>query len=212
MLLLASRQTGKSLTAAALALKTALLEPGQLVLLLSPTQRQSGELFQDKVLRLYHRLGRPQAALQETQLALKLTNGSRVVSLPGANDAAVRGYSRVALLVIDEAARVKDSLYRAVRPMLAVSGGRLIALSSAYAKLGWFYESWTGGEDWQRVKVVARDCPRIPPAFLEEERRELGQRWYEMEYEGIFGDLLGAVFRGEDIARAIDPGLEPLFA
>src|SRR5262245_28223942 len=55
MLLLCSRQAGKSQTAAALALKAALLQPS-LVLLLSPTQRQSGELFRDKVLRLYHAL------------------------------------------------------------------------------------------------------------------------------------------------------------
>src|SRR5438128_2279502 len=49
VLLLCSRQSGKSTTAAALALRTALLEPDSLVLLLSPTLRQSGELFRAKV-------------------------------------------------------------------------------------------------------------------------------------------------------------------
>ncbi len=37
----------------------------------------------------------------------------------------MRGYAGVDLLVIDEAARVPDELYRSVRPMLAVSNGRL---------------------------------------------------------------------------------------
>src|SRR5947209_6815711 len=50
LLLLCSRQAGKSQTAAALALKTALLEPPALILVLSPTLRQSGELFRDKLL------------------------------------------------------------------------------------------------------------------------------------------------------------------
>src|SRR5262245_64228338 len=59
MLLLCSGQSGKSTTAAALAVRTALLRPGSLVLLLSPTLRQSGELFKDKVLKLYGALGRP---------------------------------------------------------------------------------------------------------------------------------------------------------
>src|ERR1700722_13009778 len=59
MLLLCSRQAGKSTVAAALALRAALLEPPALVLLLSPTQRQSGELFRDKVKRIYNALGRP---------------------------------------------------------------------------------------------------------------------------------------------------------
>src|SRR6187402_2139756 len=51
-LLLCSRQAGKSSVSAALAVRTALLEAGSPVLLLSPSQRQSGELFR-KVLDLY---------------------------------------------------------------------------------------------------------------------------------------------------------------
>jgi hypothetical protein len=65
-----------------LALQVALLEPS-LVLLLSPTLRQSGEPFRDKVMRLYEALDRPVKAAQETALTLTLTNGSRVISLPG---------------------------------------------------------------------------------------------------------------------------------
>src|SRR5947207_968698 len=44
LLVLCSRQAGKSETAAALAVHTALLQQGALVLLLSPSERQSGEL------------------------------------------------------------------------------------------------------------------------------------------------------------------------
>src|SRR5260370_19821899 len=58
VLICASRQVGKSLCAAALALREALLTPGALVLLLSRSQRQSGELFRAKVMSLYDRLGR----------------------------------------------------------------------------------------------------------------------------------------------------------
>src|SRR4051812_10613453 len=79
---LATRQGGKSVCAAALALKAALLEPCSLVLLLSPTLRQSGELFRDKLLRLFNALGRPVPVTRETALTLELANGSRVVSLP----------------------------------------------------------------------------------------------------------------------------------
>jgi hypothetical protein len=83
VLLLASRQVGKSRTAGALALKQALLKPGSLTLLLSPSQRQSGELFRSHVLPLYSALGRPLPATQESALQLTLANGSRIVSLPG---------------------------------------------------------------------------------------------------------------------------------
>ena len=77
MLLLASRQAGKSSVSAALALKTALLRPRSPVLLLSPSQRQSGELYR-KVADLFGALGRPMGVTAESALRLELCNGSRI--------------------------------------------------------------------------------------------------------------------------------------
>jgi hypothetical protein len=203
VLILASRQVGKSLTAAGLALREALLTPGSLTLLLSPTLRQSSELFRDKVLRLYSGMGRPLSAVQESALQLSLANGSRIVSLPG-SEATIRCFSSVALLVIDEAARVPDPLYQAVRPMLAVSAGKLVCLSSAYARLGFFYEAWTkGGPEWRRVKVTAAECGRIDPAFLAEERAVLGDRIYSREYACVFSAADDAAFDPLAIERAL---------
>lgn len=197
--------------ASALAIRCALLEAPALILLLSPTLRQSGELFRDKFAKLYSQLGRPVPVTQESALTMTLANGSRVVSLPG-RESNIRGYSGVRLLIIDEAARVPDALYFSVRPMLAASRGRLMALSSAYAKLGWFYESWQSQQDWERVRVPADQCPRIPADFLEEERRALGPRWYSMEYECEFGEAVDAVFSESDLQAAMDNDLQPLFA
>jgi hypothetical protein len=210
LLLLCSRQAGKSLTAAALAVQTALLMPGSLTLLLSPSERQSGELFRDKVERLYNGLGRPVGTTAKTALTMTLANGSRVVSLPGA-EGTIRGYSGVALLVIDEAARVPDPLYYAVRPMLAVSKGRLVCLSTPFGKRGWFFEEWIGNSPWERVRITADQCPRIPAAFLAEERLALGDRWYRQEYECSFEDTVDAVFAHADIHAALSDDVEPLF-
>jgi hypothetical protein len=85
----------------------------------------------------------------------------------------VRGYSGVSLLVVDEASRVEDQLYMALRPMVAVSQGRLIALSTPFGRRGWWWSAWESAEDWHRFKVPADQCPRIAPAFLEAERRTL---------------------------------------
>jgi hypothetical protein len=209
-LLLCSRQSGKSTVAAALALREALLVPGSLVLLLSPTLRQSGELFRDKTLRLYNALKRPVPALRETQLTLELTNGSRVVSLPG-EEGGIRGYSGVGLLVLDEAARVPDELLAAVRPMLAVSKGRLVALSTPFGKRGWFWQEWEGEGEWERVKVTADQCPRISAEFLAAERQALGERWFRQEYECSFEETIDSVFSAEDIAAATAGGVDPLW-
>jgi hypothetical protein len=112
---------------------------------------------------------------------MTLANGSRVVSLPG-EEQTVRGFSGVRLLIVDEAARVPDPLYAAARPMLVVSKGRLIAASTPFGRRGWFWEAWSGAEDWRRVKVAASQCPHITPEFLTEERKAIGERWFKQVY------------------------------
>lgn len=210
VLVLASRQVGKSQTSAAVALKTALLDES-LVLLLSPSLRQSAELFL-KVVSLYRDLGRPIPTVQPRDNALKmeLANGSRIISLPG-TEGTIRGYSGASLLIIDEAARVPDDLYFAVRPMLAVSGGSLICVSSAYAKMGFFYDEFTGSNRWERIKVKATECPRISAAFLEEERQAMGDLFFDREYNCVFSEATDAVFRDSDIQAALTDDLEPFF-
>jgi hypothetical protein len=209
LLLLCSRQSGKSQTAATLAVLTAILQPGSLTLLLSPSLRQSGELFRDKVMRVYDAAGRPVKASQATALQLTLANGSRIVSLPG-EEQNIRGYSGVSLLVVDEAARVPDALYCSFRPMLAVSHGRLVALSTPFGRRGWFYDEWTGSRNWHRVRITADQCPRISSTFLAEERAALGERWYLQEYHCEFMDMIGAVFSGADIDAAMASNVQPL--
>jgi hypothetical protein len=139
---------------------------------------------------------------------LRTTTRSRIVSLP-CKDETIRGFSGVRLLVIDEAARVPDALYRAVRPMLAVSGGRLVCLSTPYGKRGFFYDAWAhGGPDWQRIEVPARAVARIGPEFLAEEHRCLGESFYRQEYECSFEATEGLVY--PDFARCLVPGPAPL--
>jgi hypothetical protein len=208
-LLLCSRQAGKSSVAGALALQTALTRPRSLVLLLSPTLRQSGELFRDKMLPLWRALGRPLCDRPPTQLTLELSNGSRVISLPGSEEG-VRCFSGVRLLIVDEAARVSDDLYRAVRPMLAVSHGRLICMSTPFGKRGIFYEEWTATRTWERVLIRADQCPRITPEFLKEEREALGDRWFNQEYMCSFEDMIGALFLQEHIDAMASDDVQPL--
>ena len=110
------------------------------------------------------------------------------------------------LTLVDEAARVPGDVYRAVRPMLAASGGGLWLMSTPNGKRGFFWEAWErGGAEWERVQVTAYDCPRIPREILEEEQRALRERSFRQEYlcelteaeDGVFdADLVrGAMAR-----------------
>lgn len=136
VLLNCCRQSGKSTMSAVIALHRALYRPGSLVLCLAPALRQSQELFA-KIAGFYRDLGRPVSPRGERKLSLELENGSRIVTLPG-SEKTIRGFSGAALLIVDEAARVEDELYYAIRPMLAVSEGSLIMLSTPFGKRGVF--------------------------------------------------------------------------
>ncbi len=200
MLLNCSRQSGKSTTTAIIALHQAVCVPDSLVLLLSPGLRQSGELFR-KVSQAYSALGATVPSTAETLLRLELENGSRVLSLP-ATEATVRGYSAPALLIVDEVARVSTELIVSVRPMLAVSNGRLITLSTPYGSRGWWYDAWRSQDDWYRVEIPATKCPRISPEFLAEERRNMGSWWFDQEYGCQFLDAETQVFTSAEIEAA----------
>jgi len=204
-----SRQSGKSTMAALVALHKALTCPGSLVLVLAPSERQAKELF-GKAAAFHRTLGHPMPAESYRKLGMELANRSRIEALPG-SEKTIRGFSGVDLLILDEAARVDDALYFAVRPMLAVSGGAMMMLSTPYGKRGVFFEEWTNGIGWERYEVSADDCPRISGEFLEQERRSLPARIFRQEYECSFEDVDDQVFGYELVRRAITPEVAPLF-
>jgi hypothetical protein len=209
VLLNCSRQSGKSTMAAILALHQALLQRESLVLVLAPSERQSKELFA-KIAAFYRQLGHAIHTDSARKLGMELSNGSRIEALPG-TERTIRGFSGVDLLIVDEAARVDDGLYHAVRPMLAVSGGRLLMLSTPYGKRGVFFEAWSGLEDWQRFEVPAREVARIPETFLEEERAALPERVFRQEYACEFVDTDDAVFGYDLVHAAVTDNVTPLF-
>lgn len=207
-ILLASRQSGKSSTTALLLLWTALYKPKSLSLAVSPSLRQSVELLR-KVKDFLSALPYAVGVEGESTLRLAFENGSRVIALPG-SERTVRGYSAVDLLVCDEAARCEDSLWFSLSPMLAISRGKVILLSTPFGRRGFFFSLWTeGGEAWQRTLVTAKECPRIDPLWLEQERKQIGEWWFEQEYFCEWKDDVSAVFRHEDIMAAVDSGITP---
>lgn len=210
VLLCCARQTGKSTTAAAMAVGVALTEAGALVLLVSPSLRQSSELFR-KVVGLLDALGRPVAAVQESSMSLGLANGARLVVLPGSPNL-IRGFSSPKLIILDEAALVDDDIYAALHPMLAIGRGRLACLSTPMGKRGQFHRDWTDGSPaWKRFQVTARDCPRIDPTWLAEQRLILGDRWFAQEYLCEFTEGVGQVFSTDSVLAAFSSTEPALF-
>jgi hypothetical protein len=204
-----SRQWGKSTVAAAKAVHRAYARPGCTVLVASPCERQSAE-FLRKAAGLVRRLNIKPRGDGDNAISLMLPNGSRIVGLPG-TEATTRGFSAVSLILIDEASRVPDEMYKSLRPMLAVGNGDLWLMSTPCGQRGFFYEAWQdGGEDWMRVCVKATECPRIKGEFLDAERRTLGDACFSQEYLCEFvGNEMG-YFEREVVEAAIDDSISEL--
>ena len=208
-LLNCSRQWGKSTVTAAKAVHRAYSCPESLVLVVCPCRRQSGE-FLRKAAGFVRRLGIARRGDGDNECSLVFPNGSRIVGLPDV-EANVRGFSAVSLLLIDEAARVSDDLYKAILPMLAVGDGDLWLMSTPCGPRGFFYEEWTnGGDGWLRVSVPGAECPRIPAALLEQQKATLGDRWFRQEFGCEFVGEEGSLFDLDLVRRAIMPELQAI--
>jgi hypothetical protein len=212
MILNCSRQSGKSTISAVLAVHEAIYTPGSLVLLLSPSLRQSQELFR-KVKDVFVALQSPYTPqiAEESNLRLELDNNSRIIALPG-SEQTIRGFSNVALLIVDEAATCEDSLFFSIRPMLAISGGKIVLLSTPRGKRGFFFNVWTeGGTDWNRTRITARECPRISEQWLAREKEAMPGFWFKQEFECQFVETMDSVFSYDEVQATLSDTLEPFY-
>lgn len=206
LILNCSRQSGKSTTASVLALHRAIYYPENLILLVSPSLRQSSELFR-KVGEQIDNLKMKPKLIENNKLSCVFNNKSRIISLPS-SEGTIRGYSGANLIIEDEASRVDDGLYMAIRPMLAVSNGRLILMSTPFGKRGHFYQEWSESQGWEKIQIDADKCPRISKEFLESEKHSLGEWWFRQEYMCEFMDSVDSAFRTEEINRMFDEDIE----
>lgn len=204
-----SRQWGKSTTCAVKAVHHAEFHPGSLVLVASPSLRQSSE-FIAKAEKAVAQLGYKVRGDGRNACSLRLPNGSRIVGVPENGDT-IRGFSAVGLMIVDEASRVSDDMYQTLRPMLAVGGGSLWLMSTPNGRTGFFYREWSGPKDWLRVQAPAEECSRIPKDFLEEERQTLSDEMFRQEYGCEFLSGEGALFDEAEIRARISSRVEPLW-
>jgi len=160
-----SRQTGKSTTAALIAVHTAVLQPASTIVITAPTKQQIREFI--RKVRDFACVA--SASSRGDRFFVEFKNGSRIIGI-AANEDNVRGFSAVTLLIIDEASRVKDEVYFALLPMLAVSNGAMWLLSTPKGQRGFFHAEWadaTNGTIDGPLPAAQRDRHCDPPVVQE---------------------------------------------
>jgi hypothetical protein len=203
------RQGGKSSIAALKSLHKSVYTPGSLTLMISKSERQSGELYR-KFLGYYDGLDDPPGMPEDKALSCTLSNGSRVVALPGIEDT-VRCYSSVSLIIEDEAAYVHDSLYEALRPMLAISHGEIVLMSTPNGRQGHFYETMMNtDQSWFKLTVTADKCPRISEEFLKSERLNMPESKFRQEYFCEFVSMDGSLFSSDLFKSLSNPEIQSI--
>lgn len=143
--------------------------------------------------------------LEDQKHFVTFENHSRIVSLP-CDEERIRGFSGPTLVIIDEASRVPDDIYHAILPMVAVSHGMIILLSTPRGKRGFFYdECMDAGSDLQ-LTVTVDDCPRVDRTWLQTIERRMPPRWFRQEFYCEFLEVDDALLTWERIESSMIDG------
>lgn len=149
-----ARQAGKSTIISSKACHMAKYRKGSLTVILAPTQKQSQEDM-EKINSFLSRDPAYPERIKNNSEELKLENGSRILVLTASDDAA-RGFSNPDLIIFDEASRIDDSVYDAVRPMITNNlDAVIVEISTPNGKKGFFYNHFHS-QSWSRYEVR---CP-----------------------------------------------------
>jgi hypothetical protein len=223
------RQSGKSTLAAVKMLHVALEQPGSLGIWVSSRKEHTAEVFQKIDAMLMDLAPAPVAAprgIAGKQIARRLPNGSQILGL-APRDCTVRSYT-ADLVVLDEAGQMKDAVFDAITPTLAVRNGTLWVLGTPQGKKGRFWEIWSGmlpasaGDSspllpqaqlqmqlqmqqqhpiygWFRSQRTTAECGRVSAQFLAAERWSKGDIVVRREYECEFVDDGLTLLREDDV-------------
>lgn len=148
-----SRQSGKSTIVSSVPCHTAKYYPKSLSIILAPTEAQAIE----DILKVKEFIASDPSypdIKRDSQDEIALDNKSRILVIP-ATERSARGYSRPRTIVLDEASRIPDVVYKSgVRPMLTDNhDAELFAISTPNGKQGFFYDAYSSSERWERYEI-----------------------------------------------------------
>lgn len=203
------RQCGKSTILAVLILYFALIrKAGSLILIVGGRGVHTSELIH-KIDQFIDALGWSKCpGIAGRQIARRLPNGSRIVT---ASTPSVGRCNSADLLVFDEAAVIRDSVWMTAFPTIAATSGSMIVASTPGGTSGLFYDIWNNTEnrfpEWFRSRRTAAETPRIPKQVIEEARRLKGSAYADTEFLCEFRDNGQALLKRADLERLF--GMKP---
>ena len=205
------RQWGKSTVTAIKAVHRAYFDPGCLVMAVSPSGRQSAE-FVRKCAGLSAEAGDPAARGTETTRFRWRCRTDRGWSGCRGRRGRRAGFTAPAMVIIDEASRVPDELYLAMRPMLVSGDGDLWLMSTPCGQARVLLRGVGGRRSDVDAGGGAGDGGSADAAGGAGGRAAaMGDAWFRQEYLCEFVQADDAVFREEDVYACLRDDVPPLF-
>ncbi|MEQ8791773.1 MAG: hypothetical protein RIC55_36255 [Pirellulaceae bacterium] len=230
-LFLTGRRSGKSRVAAiigayeaVLAGHEAKLSRGErgIVPIISPSKSQS-RIVHSYLRSIFETPLLAREVVTDTKEGFELRSGTRIEILAG-DWRTIRGFTLLAAIVdeacffgYDAESKIKSDteLVRAIQPSLATVGGKLIAISSPYAKKGWCHKQYQTHYGNNSGNVLVWNCPsrtmnpilpqRIVAAAIAEDLQSA-----KSEYLGEFRDDVGQFLPREVIEGLVIGGRSSL--
>lgn len=172
-----ARQSGKSITISSKPCHKAKFFPGSLSIILAATEKQAVEDM-EKIKDFICLDGQYPLVIRDSDSLIELSNKSRILVVP-ATEKAARGYSAPDIIILDEASRIEDGVYRSgVIPMLTDNEKcELLAISSPNGRSGFFFKA-NQSLRWERYEVrspwdVLDLDMRLVPAMPEKKYQNL---------------------------------------
>ncbi len=202
------RQTGKTRTTAVKVVHFGFVNEGSSVLIVSAGLRQSKHLLEMASGFIDSSPVAFSGVKSRTQTSIELRNGSRIVALPCSEDR-IRGYA-ADLIVCDEAAFMpEDVILRVLFPMLGTTDGDIILLSTPWGRDHVFYRAFHDPK-YSVFHISAKDSPIVSRELIEEQRRELSEEAFRMEWLAEFAEPATTFFPQDLIRGCVDPELQLL--
>jgi hypothetical protein len=180
------RQTGKSLCISIFVALYCFLKSNINVVIVAPTDRQAGELF-DKI--KHHIMNNPffaDSILSMTLREAKFKNGSRIIALPvGDSGYSIRGFT-ADIVIEEESSRIKNSIHNEVIMPMGASRPdlKVIKISTPHGK-NHFFDSYKDTVNWKVHKVdwqMALEAGQYNLDFIEQRKKEVDSLTWKVEY------------------------------
>lgn len=200
VVVLSSRQKGKSFMIANIALWKVFTGKRKIVIIVSPTLKQSKNIFKTIEEAV---AGLPIVRnINGSDYLISFVNGSMIYFKSAEQREALRGYT-ADLVCIDECAFIPDDIWHICQPWRDFKRATVLMVSTPYVREGWFYEYYNYGIeginntvtiDWSSEEFREDIEKILPPERLEEYRKIMPKNQFKTEYLGQWLDDEGVVF------------------